>query len=1012
MKRMFASRVLLLVAMTCTLVFGGYVAKGNDSLRVVQDTAYGGQLKIKAHGIFTIPPHDSVRTRLQWSFNPTFASGPSTFLQPTSMLVYSNTDSVAVNINYLDSLPVSATGTVFVRLIAYGRWYNDTSFFAPVVVDSTWQHPHISFGSTTATSDGGIQVTHVNSASGHHSAHVDVYVSPGDTNLTYPYLVDGFDITNYGDINYVFTGYPHNYYFSYKFVITNPLGSDTTIKKWCRTLPSSGSAWISDADSTSAGVDSIYVQNQVVTNGLTTTVVYHYGITPSGLSDSVTQIIAGVAGLSNVGMSIGGLLPSTTYYVHACARNSTGGTCSSVITLTTGATPVVFNVLIDTNYFLSAGTQRIHVLSAVPAGETAQVSVLVADSSDVSWAFPIYAPALVTVGEGASFLDFDVSGLASGHAYRVKAYGFSSSSVMINPTGGTIFRFENPVPNVTFTTTDSVVRGSIISLNWTSSNCVWKGFAGIGPVMADTGHINVMVPYSQTFTFSGAGVLGDTVSVSRNVVAIDTATISYLYKSRDTVWVGQRDSIYYGSAHGITRWMNGNPVMFDSGLFITAPITHTMNDTFVVYGWRGQMVKNIVTIVAVDTPPHPSVTISANHTSIPYGSNDTISWTSTNCTSVTVYPLGAVSFSGTAATGALFATTTYVIVGVGPLGDFATDTVVIAVLVSTPTVSFHATRTSILYGGNDTLVWTSTNCVDVTIYPLGTVSFSGMTATGALFATTTYVITGVGHLGDIVTDSVTITVVVPAPVINSYTVDNPVLLVGHSTIKRWSTSGCVSLSMSSVGALVSDTGSTVTPIFTTVGFFKDTLTGIGVDGTIVKTVVMVHVVPDTTVTGITSFVSDTDTVAIGGSTMLHWATTGISSALLNYLSVSVNGSQSTGALTTTTTFTLLCTNYNGGVFTRALTVYVKDTTHVNAVHDIVKDESISFDVYPNPTSELITIKNGNFRNEDFYFMIDINGRVVAQIPATESIVTFKFGDLPNGIYFVKYGNTSQKIIKK
>ena len=63
----------------------------------------------------------------------------------------------------------------------------------------------------------------------------------------------------------------------------------------------------------------------------------------------------------------------------------------------------------------------------------------------------------------------------------------------------------------------------------------------------------------------------------------------------------------------------------------------------------------------------------------------------------------------------------------------------------------------------------------------------------------------------------------------------------------------------------------------------------------------------------------------------------------------------------------------------------------------------SFCVYPNPASDLITIRSDASRGKGEYSILDALGRLVANFPCAGSETRFNCGEFPSGMYFVRNG---------
>lgn len=147
-----------------------------------------------------------------------------------------------------------------------------------------------------------------------------------------------------------------------------------------------------------------------------------------------------------------------------------------------------------------------------------------------------------------------------------------------------------------------------------------------------------------------------------------------------------------------------------------------------------------------DPPPTPTATIQAASSQITPGQSATLTWTSTNATTISIDPsvgTTALPLSGSA-TVSPAATTTYKLTATGA-GGSATSAATVSVTgpPPTPTVTLTAAPSVITTGGTATLTWTSSNAASVSIAPsVGTAPLPlNGTASITLAATTTYTIT-------------------------------------------------------------------------------------------------------------------------------------------------------------------------------------------------------------------------------------------------------------------------------
>ena len=142
----------------------------------------------------------------------------------------------------------------------------------------------------------------------------------------------------------------------------------------------------------------------------------------------------------------------------------------------------------------------------------------------------------------------------------------------------------------------------------------------------------------------------------------------------------------------------------------------------------------------------PSVTLTANPTSVVAGNASSLSWSSTNATSCVASGAwnGTRSTSGTLSTGPLSSTSTYTLTCSNPAGArSASATVTVNQPAPTPTVTLTAAPTTVTVGSSATLSWTSSNATACTASGAwsGNRSTSGSASTGPLSATSSYTLT-------------------------------------------------------------------------------------------------------------------------------------------------------------------------------------------------------------------------------------------------------------------------------
>ncbi|MBL7061476.1 MAG: CAP domain-containing protein [Dehalococcoidia bacterium] len=284
-----------------------------------------------------------------------------------------------------------------------------------------------------------------------------------------------------------------------------------------------------------------------------------------------------------------------------------------------------------------------------------------------------------------------------------------------------------------------------------------------------------------------------------------------------------------------------------------------------------------------------------------------------------------------------------VVVTVGPEGEITVD-FALKSDGQLPTIDLlNASPSSITSGDTSTIQWSVSGATEVSIdggigsvVPAGSVSASPA-------STTTYNLTATNSAGS-VTQSVTIAVTTPSPptsppptsppptsppptspVITSFTASPSSISPGGNSTLTWSVSGATSVFLDHGVGVVSNAGSAMASPASTTTY---TLTATSSVGTVSQSVTVTVAAapppspPPASLPVITSFTASPSSISSGGSSMLSWNATGVTSVSISpgggYLPASGSATASPAA---TTTYTLTATNA-AGTATRQVTVTV------------------------------------------------------------------------------------------
>jgi len=370
-----------------------------------------------------------------------------------------------------------------------------------------------------------------------------------------------------------------------------------------------------------------------------------------------------------------------------------------------------------------------------------------------------------------------------------------------------------------------------------------------------------------------------------------------------------------------------------------------------------------VTVTGSCTPPPPvthlpTVSLSANPSSVAYNGSSTLTWNSTNATSCNATSgtngwSGLKATSGTFNTGALTNTTSYGITCTNSAGN-ASDSTTVTVggqPVNNPTVNLTANPSSISSGESSIVTWSSANATSCT-GTFGTNGWTGLKATsgsfhtGSLYGSTTFGITCTNNSGS-ASDSATVFVgtVVNNPNVTTYAASNistnsatlnGFVTGGNSSTNAWFQWGTsFSNLFNSTNQQYQGSGSSnfSAPIFglspNTTYYFRAAAQGNGgtvYGNTLSFTTTNNFVVPPQPSVNITA---DSTNLAYNGATFIRWNSSNATTCIASGGSLGWSGAKSTGpasfytgAMTGSRTFVITCTGIYGSA-TDSVTVTVR-----------------------------------------------------------------------------------------
>jgi len=415
----------------------------------------------------------------------------------------------------------------------------------------------------------------------------------------------------------------------------------------------------------------------------------------------------------------------------------------------------------------------------------------------------------------------------------------------------------------------SISSGASSTLSWTTGGGSVTSVSidnGVGSKPAN-GSTSVSPAATTTYTLSAFTTANSTPPSKQTTVTVGQPAPSATFSASPT-------TINSGSSSTLT-WTttNATSVSIDNGVgsqaingSIGVSPASTTTYTLTATGPGGVTTKTATVTV---TQPAPTATFSASPTTILAGQSSTLTWSTTNATSISIdNGVGSKPASGTTSVSPS-STTTYTLTASGP-GGIITKTATVTVTQPAPTISFSATPSTITSGQNSTLVWNTTNATSVTIdNGVGAQPLSGSTNVHPL-STTTYTLTATGP-GGVLTSQATVTVS-SGPSI-SFSASPTFITAGQSSTLTWSVTNATSVSIDNgLGARPVSGSASITPPETT----TFTLTAAGPGGTSTAQVT-VTVIQLPTVT----FAATPVNIVAGGSSTLSWNVIGADSVTID-----------------------------------------------------------------------------------------------------------------------------------
>jgi hypothetical protein len=338
----------------------------------------------------------------------------------------------------------------------------------------------------------------------------------------------------------------------------------------------------------------------------------------------------------------------------------------------------------------------------------------------------------------------------------------------------------------------------------------------------------------------------------------------------------------------------------------------TSSRTFRITATNETGSRSASTFVSVASPITPSINLSLSPSSILYNGSTTLTWSSTNATSVVSSNFGATDVNGSITLTNQTQSRTFSITVRSADGVQRTESVSLSVASQIiPTITLTASPSSIISGESTTLTWSSTNATSVVSSNFGATDVNGSTVRTNQTQSTNYNITVASADGTQRTANASLTVdSIPLPTATISASPSSVDYNGSTTV-TWSTSNATSLS-SNFGETALSGSKTFTNLTQDDVY---TITATNTSGSVSASAnVSVGAPPKTLLT----LNASPESIGNGGSTTLTWSTTNATSLSSNFGVTALSGSTTLSGLVETKEYEATATGPGGSITKRVI----------------------------------------------------------------------------------------------
>jgi hypothetical protein len=731
-----------------------------------------------------------------------------------------------------------------------------------------------------------------------------------------------------------------------------------------------------------------------------------YSVAPVGGATSYIWTLPGGWSGSSTTNTIN-ITPSSTGAMSVAATNGCGTSGTRTLNVTVNPSPTVS---------IAGGTSTVCAGSVVTLTASGAISYLwstgaitstIAPSPTISTNYTVTGtssgcsnavvktitvnplPTLTITGASTVCAGNSVNLTVSGANTYTWSTGSNASSIIVSPTANITYTAGGTdVNGCVNSSVKSITVSALPSVNITGANAICMGSSvlltasGASSYSWNTGAITTTIAPSPTlntsYTVVGTSTAGCTNSFVK-AITVNPLPVVSINSSTNEVCNGA-SVLLTASGANTYSWNTG-------AITTTISPTPSVTTNYTVVGTDLNSCSNSA-VVSITVNPLPNVTANASNTLICNGNTVSLSGVGANTYTWTGGVIDGIAFSP-------IATANYTVTGTSLAGCNNTAVITVSVNnipanpspISGPTAACIGAPSTIYsvnpIVGASTYVWS---------LPAG---WSGSSTTNSISATPgvsggIISVFASNTCGSSATETLNV-IVNPSPTVSANGIPMNVCPASNVTL---SANGANSYSWSS-GALTAST--VVNPIATTIY----TVTGIDGNACSNFTTVTIGVFISPTVSAASSTnilcLGQSATLTASGAITYSWSTGSTSANIV----VSPN---------TTTSYTLTGIDGNscGGTF-----VFTQSVTVCAAINNLAFNiQNSTFLLYPNPTGGILNVECQIINENTHFQLFNVIGELLMDEPIRDQNETFNIRQFANGIYFVRVGSFTGKIIKE